>query len=508
MKNKWINLVTRKESPLWVSLVCNGGKKKYYKNSLGWEYSIKEYKYSHFTHSISTTDAIKMQEIIESELNSSDFFSNYLKNCENAINRLEQVTDKILSDFTENRIESKADFYKLFNVYCEATLLAIPFLASFVLVQNKLETELRSHLSIVLQVPFYHQKITDIVNQCVLNTRKTSVQNEYRSLLEISTYLKNRGVKASDIKDSVTETLKILNRKAPKFPGFISQHIDRYGWLRTFAYLGDPFDKEELISRLKINLNIDPQNKLRNIDRADKSATKKVNEIIDQINLDVTGQSLLDLAGKYLFWRFERIDSHFKAEVKIRGFFKGLAESIGISRTELIYLTKHEISSLLKSDSAISKNDKKLTDRMYKGFLCTVKDEKYRIRIEEPRQVRSEKPNSSKKTEWPIKGVTACKGYIEGKARIVYSSSDIHNFIEGEILVASMTTPDLMLAIQKCSAIVTDEGGITCHAAIISRELQVPCIIGTEFATDLIENGQHLIVNAKQSEGYINKRTK
>ena len=74
---------------------------------------------------------------------------------------------------------------------------------------------------------------------------------------------------------------------------------------------------------------------------------------------------------------------------------------------------------------------------------------------------------------------------------------------EGDVLVTPMTTPDLMLAIEKASAIVTDEGGILSHAAVISRELNIPAIIATESATRVLRDGLVVDVDATTTEGKI-----
>ncbi|MBS3144240.1 hypothetical protein J4208_01510 [Candidatus Woesearchaeota archaeon] len=88
------------------------------------------------------------------------------------------------------------------------------------------------------------------------------------------------------------------------------------------------------------------------------------------------------------------------------------------------------------------------------------------------------------------------KGLAKGKIRIVNRKKEINNFREGEILVSTMTTPDFLPIMKKAAAFITDEGGITCHAAIISRELKKPCIIGTKFATKILKDGDLVEVDA------------
>ncbi|QER41331.1 phosphoenolpyruvate synthase [Thermodesulfobacterium sp. TA1] len=88
----------------------------------------------------------------------------------------------------------------------------------------------------------------------------------------------------------------------------------------------------------------------------------------------------------------------------------------------------------------------------------------------------------------------------QGKARVILSLNDIANFKTGEILVTEMTDPDWEPIMKKASAIITDRGGRTCHAAIVSRELGIPCIVGTEKATQLIKTGDKITVDCSQGE--------
>ena len=99
-------------------------------------------------------------------------------------------------------------------------------------------------------------------------------------------------------------------------------------------------------------------------------------------------------------------------------------------------------------------------------------------------------------TENEIKGQIANKGRTKGIVRIVSSTKDLPKVKEGDILVAAMTMPKYLPAMKKAAAFVTDEGGLTCHAAIISREMNKPCIIGTKIATQVLKDGDFIEVDA------------
>ncbi|MEX0649421.1 MAG: PEP-utilizing enzyme [Candidatus Andersenbacteria bacterium] len=95
-----------------------------------------------------------------------------------------------------------------------------------------------------------------------------------------------------------------------------------------------------------------------------------------------------------------------------------------------------------------------------------------------------------------LRGQAAFKGVVKGKVRLVLSPSDVEKVSEGDILVASMTTPGMIQGMRKAAAFVTDEGGVLCHAAIVAREFKKPCIIGTKKATAVLKNGEEVEVDA------------
>ena len=106
-----------------------------------------------------------------------------------------------------------------------------------------------------------------------------------------------------------------------------------------------------------------------------------------------------------------------------------------------------------------------------------------------------------------LKGQVANKGKAVGKVKILSVYEDNKKVREGDILVSTMTTPIFIQAIRKSSAIITDEGGITCHAAIISRELGIPCIIGTKIATKVLRDGDLVKVDAERGVVKILKKS-
>ncbi|MFA5886274.1 MAG: PEP-utilizing enzyme [Patescibacteria group bacterium] len=95
-----------------------------------------------------------------------------------------------------------------------------------------------------------------------------------------------------------------------------------------------------------------------------------------------------------------------------------------------------------------------------------------------------------------IRGLIACPGKIKGEVVVINKKSEFRKMMPGKILVTTMTRPDFLPLMRQAAAVVTDEGGITSHAAIVSRELKIPCIIGTQVGTKVLKDGYQVEVNA------------
>ncbi|MBL7100664.1 MAG: phosphoenolpyruvate synthase [Nanoarchaeota archaeon] len=101
-----------------------------------------------------------------------------------------------------------------------------------------------------------------------------------------------------------------------------------------------------------------------------------------------------------------------------------------------------------------------------------------------------------------VEGLRASPGVGSGTVKIVHGVEDLGKVLEGDVLVARMTNPDYVASMQRASAIVTDQGGSTCHAAIVSREMGIPCIVGTENATQELKEGEIITVDANSGKVY------
>ena len=200
---------------------------------------------------------------------------------------------------------------------------------------------------------------------------------------------------------------------------------------------------------------------------------------------------------------------HEKAEVEtskawdiIKYKIKEIGEEHNIPIEELVYYLPDEFMKFLETHEKI--DSPVLKERRY-YYVLYLNNGKIEFYIgEKAQQIENEQIEQEKITETnELKGVVACKGYAKGRVRIVNTEEQMKKMQPGEILISTMTTPRLMPAVTKAAAIVTDEGGITSHAAIVSREMKKPCVIGTKNATRVFKDGDMVEVDA--DKGVVRK---
>lgn len=102
-----------------------------------------------------------------------------------------------------------------------------------------------------------------------------------------------------------------------------------------------------------------------------------------------------------------------------------------------------------------------------------------------------------------LAGIGASAGKVKGKVKIVKGIEDFSDFNEGDVLVARITDPSMILMMSKASAIVCDIGGITSHPAIISREMGLPCVVAAKTATSVLKDGMEIFVDGEKGEVFL-----
>lgn len=241
-------------------------------------------------------------------------------------------------------------------------------------------------------------------------------------------------------------------------------------------------------------------NEKNDTNRIIQSAEKYYKRIkkFDELKKDGSAQKLFWLATKILaFEAHSFIIPYIENDMKLPFKYKNVVKVCTSARlkTEKLFQPKGIMDETLRTNSYIPKT--------MSGFSKTQKE--YLIfnnKFINDKLVISGFKQSTKieKREQTISGNIACKGKAMGRVKIILSSLDFKKMKKNDILVASGTTPDYLPVIKLASAIVADEGGILSHAAIISREFQIPCVIGTKNATKSLKDGDLVEVDANNGK--------
>ncbi len=265
----------------------------------------------------------------------------------------------------------------------------------------------------------------------------------------------------------------------------LESHIKQYEWLISRYGSNNPYTLEIAEDKLK-HLNKDKF--LQDYEETKERISRAIARAKEIVGSEQ--EYLVDGMQFIVFYRTQRTDVINRVKYLYIPILTSMAERLGITYEDLLYCTENE---LLQDPIP---NSETLEARK-KGFAMAVRGEKDIVCLvgEEYESIK----NNFKETYESIqefRGTIAYKGFEKGIARIVNDKSDFGKMQMGDILVASMTTPEMMPLLKLASAFVTNEGGITCHAAIVSRELKKPCIIGTKIATKVLKDGDMVEVDA------------
>lgn len=270
-----------------------------------------------------------------------------------------------------------------------------------------------------------------------------------------------------------------------------------YGWMNVYNF----FDEDYTVDYFK---TIRSHLSKPDVDKIFQgiAATKKQFQIfIDNLN-DETWRTKSLLAHRYAFIKTDRVDRWRMAMCELRSFFQMLSERLGVPGNLVLNMQHQEIKEFLLEGRQPSIEE--LERRSSPSTIMEITGRNVMM-ISEPKEVERVKVLVREKVSGDNvrTGVVASPGKATGKIAVVMYKHEVHKVNDGDILVAIWTTPDYVPAMKKAAAIITEEGGLTSHAAIISRELGKPCLLNVKNATEFFKDGDLVEVDAEQ--GFIQK---
>ncbi len=275
----------------------------------------------------------------------------------------------------------------------------------------------------------------------------------------------------------------------------IQEYRDRYFWIKN-NYI-DSHDLpvyffEEEIARIQSS-SIDSVQEVRKLDVSVPALKKKAQEYAAALALDAHTLTLLEITRDFATWQDDRKKSTLFSAHYFLKILAEVAQRVNVPLDLLKFESPDRIHAYFESPQDTAR-------------LKAIREQSVYYWDEDGQDVAYGKdaalvkhailPKDAIEDVADFRGLTASPGKATGRVRIIKSVKEIATMQKGEVLVTVMTRPDYVPAMKKAVAIVTNEGGITSHAAIVSRELKIPCIIGTKIATEVLKDGELVEVNA------------
>jgi phosphohistidine swiveling domain-containing protein len=264
----------------------------------------------------------------------------------------------------------------------------------------------------------------------------------------------------------------------------LAEVLERYYWVKG-SYSALPSLTVESLQEEKAKLSEVVESFPSKQALLEKAASSSLNEFVHVVESSITMQD-------------ERKANVLRLNYALGRLVEETSRLVGAwSVEELFEFTAHEFLALLQGSLNDEEQRVRLLQRSeqrfawvgYREGLVVSSDEAFCKAID---------GLLTHEAQTQLKGFVAFKGVVRGKAKIILSERDFPHFQEGDILITSMTRPEFLPVMRRASAFVTNEGGITCHAAIVARELQKPCVIGTRVATTSFKDGEMIEVDAEK----------
>ncbi len=342
------------------------------------------------------------------------------------------------------------------------------------------------------------QLISDMLRKEIFG-KKTSAgfkESQFTEIFSIAT----APVHQSFINQAEIELLKIILGKLKET---LAQYQKRWYWSKNNYVTAQILDikhfQEEIKAWKQSGKNLAAE--LKRIEGTPCLNKLKKQALLSKIKLSPLLKTLLKISEDFTWWQDERKRAtYFNIDIGCK-ILSEIGRRTGYELEELKYAYPAEAKGILFGQSP---SRKELQERQKSSALISVESA---FQVLTGKEVQKLKDLVLGKKSYnninDFRGLSASTGKAIGSVKIVKSATEVSKVNPGDILVAVMTRPDYVTAMKKAAAIVTNEGGITSHAAIVSRELGIPCIIGTKIATEVLRDGDLVEVNA--NHGWVRK---
>ncbi|MDP2749308.1 MAG: PEP/pyruvate-binding domain-containing protein [Nanoarchaeota archaeon] len=330
------------------------------------------------------------------------------------------------------------------------------------------------------------------------------LKEEIESLQLLKEISKNE--KAKKIFLNLEDYSKIPENLDNKLKEKIQKHFKEWRWL-PFEYKSNPYEIDFFLSIWSglLKQKADIEKELKTLIHRPTEVAKERNHLIKKLKLDKDAKRIYDIAAEIVFLKGYRKDCSFFGSYVLAQVLKEMAKRLNISSEEIYLLMNDEFEDIFVRGKKL--NHDELNAR--KGYVILYRKAGKKRQILKGKKAKEFfKGLRIKETviEMDVKelhGTCACSGSAKGNVKIINKVEDMPKMNKGDILVAHTTFPSLVPAMKKAAAIISEDGGMTCHAAIVAREMKTPCLTGIKNATKILKDGDYIEIDA--DKGIVRK---
>ncbi len=468
MKIKWQPIFTAKTPTLFQWYIFEGEKKEYFKKVLNLDAAYTSGKNVADEIFYDLNELMGMEKRFSSEIESDpNFIKKYVKICYQKSDDLIKISKRLGKTKNLNKLKVKG-LSLLYKKYQGAIFEMMPFMSTPMVIDNILRKKILVSFESKFRVKNKNEQDL-LLSKLVIPKKKNFFVKEQDNLLRMA--LKLQKNKKADIRQD------------------IEKHLEKYAWTSTNVYLGKLQTKKGVMKKLRRLLRENPKEKLTKVKQYKEKALKDYKEAFHSIRESRELVNLIDLSREFLFLQTHKMEVLFLAHFYVCPLFREIGGRFEITVDELVYLTGEEIIGLLEGTNNV--DIKEIKNRMKAVAVIKKHNE---ITLLSGDKVKRITQKATKATM--VKGTVASKGRAKGKARLLYEIEDMPKIQKGDIIISPMTLPCFVPVLRKASGIITDFGGILCHAALISREFGIPCVVGTKNATKVFKDNDLVELNA------------
>lgn len=346
-------------------------------------------------------------------------------------------------------------------------------------------------LKSILKKKLPEDRINPVLVALSVSQKKSILQLEHESFLNLAALAQR------EFKNPLAPPLY----KGGKIGIAINKHLNKYFYLKHL-WLGREgvYDFKYYEKEIKKYI-ISGENAWETIKKDAKifkeSLRQKI-KIIKELKLSKKEIALFKIYTEFSVTKVYRRDAQLFWAYKIDFVFEELKKRLKLPVNLIRFMSPDEIVAALCKKVNMQKLKKDLAERFKFSVYYAEKGVDLIFTGKAAKKIAESVKEEIQEEIKEFSGQTACLGFARGKVRIINSIKEMKKMQKGDILVSIATNPDIVPAMKMAAAIVTEQGGITSHAAIVSRELGTPCVIGTKIATKVLHDGDLVEVDANR----------